>query len=47
MAKPDVIFRLGQGEEAGMAGRETPMQSCPGEHMPGHSGQGKGDLVGQ
>uniref|UniRef100_A0A8C4MVU1 KRAB domain-containing protein n=1 Tax=Equus asinus asinus TaxID=83772 RepID=A0A8C4MVU1_EQUAS len=30
MAKPDVIFRLGQGEEAGMAGRETPMQSCPG-----------------
>ncbi|XP_062939484.1 KRAB domain-containing protein 4 isoform X2 [Cynocephalus volans] len=29
IAKPDVIFRLGQGEESWVADRGSPMRSCP------------------
>nr|XP_040132842.1 KRAB domain-containing protein 4 isoform X2 [Ictidomys tridecemlineatus] len=29
LAQPDVIFRLGQGEEAWRADGRTPIQSCP------------------
>uniref|UniRef100_A0A8C5V669 KRAB domain-containing protein n=1 Tax=Microcebus murinus TaxID=30608 RepID=A0A8C5V669_MICMU len=29
VAQPDVIFRLGPGEESWMAERGTPVQSCP------------------
>ncbi|KAF6391096.1 zinc finger protein 674 [Rhinolophus ferrumequinum] len=31
VAKPDVIFRLGHGEEAGRADGEPTMQSSPGQ----------------
>ncbi|XP_021566265.1 KRAB domain-containing protein 4-like isoform X2 [Carlito syrichta] len=48
LAKPDVIFRLGPREESWMADGGTRIRTCPGEHTPGESGQGKGKcLVGE
>ncbi|XP_047699849.1 zinc finger protein 674 isoform X3 [Prionailurus viverrinus] len=38
--KPDVVIRLGQGEEARTAEGETPTRNPPGEQVPGQSGQG-------
>ncbi|XP_046932074.1 zinc finger protein 674 isoform X4 [Lynx rufus] len=38
--KPDVVIRLGQGEEARTAEGETLTQNPPGEQVPGQSGQG-------
>ncbi|XP_077891045.1 KRAB domain-containing protein 4 isoform X4 [Ictidomys tridecemlineatus] len=42
LAQPDVIFRLGQGEEAWRADGRTPIQSCPATHL---SSRYVGDLI--
>ncbi|XP_031792469.1 KRAB domain-containing protein 4 isoform X2 [Piliocolobus tephrosceles] len=34
VAKPDVIFRLGPGEESWMADGGTPVRTCAGEDRP-------------
>uniref|UniRef100_A0A8C0R5B7 KRAB domain-containing protein n=1 Tax=Canis lupus dingo TaxID=286419 RepID=A0A8C0R5B7_CANLU len=41
-AKPDVVLRLGRGEEAGMTEGETPTWKYPGERALGQSGQARG-----